>query len=141
MWPLFVLCTFQSDGLPAHYERIKDLLIFMKTSDFLNPRHCIWAAISGTVQQMAPIRHASPGKLAMNTVVTRPIALTFSEKLLRSLRLNPVLALPALPPNLEYNASVTCGLSLPGCTRQMRLQASAWSKERQRGSKVRQIWF
>lgn len=73
----------------------------MKTSDFLNPRHCICAAINGTVQQMAHIRHASPCKLVMNSVVTRPITLTFSEKLLRSLRLNPVLALPTLPPNLN----------------------------------------
>lgn len=96
-------------------------------------------AISDTVQQMAHIRLASPCKLVMNSVVTRPIALTFSEKLLRSLRLNPVLALPTLPPNLEYNASGNCGLSLLGRTRQVCLQASAWSKERKRGIKVRQI--
>lgn len=38
----------------------------MKTSDFLNPRHCIWAAISGTVQQMARITRQAGNEYSSN---------------------------------------------------------------------------
>lgn len=53
----------------------------------------------------------------------------------------PVSGTATLPPQIWIDASGIRELSLLGCTQRMCLQASAWSREKERGLQIRQIWF